>query len=48
MYHQTQEQYEEKLTSGTITGSKELKKNSDGTGTGYFEKLITVAMVMDP
>jgi hypothetical protein len=44
MYHQIQETYEEKLTTGAVTGSRDFS----GKPTSALQKQITLVMVMDP
>lgn len=46
MYHQMQEQYEERLTTGAIAGSREFQPKSGSKD--EYEKQITIAMIMDP
>lgn len=49
MYHQIQEQYEEKMTTGVVASSREMKQpGQSGSRPLEYEKQITVAMVMDP
>lgn len=47
MYHQIQEQYEERLTAGMVSGSRDFDEYHDSKS-NQNEKQITLVMVMDP
>ena len=46
MYHQIQETYEERLTTGTMTGSRDFGNKPRSSSAS--NKQITLVMVMDP